>query len=188
MSNVAVEVVGEERVLEQLRSLDKKVQTKTVKNATNAAGKVVLKTTQGNARSIKQTGFTARSLRSVSKSKKGTTTVRVGQAKPKKFKARKSSRAKGRNLSQIQREGKPVPIHWIERGTSPHEVRARDGKRLVFVGSGRKTKRNRNLIFARKVRLPGMPAKHLLDNSARQSQRAAASAFTSVVRTDLASV
>lgn len=179
---------GDDIILAQLRTLDKKVQTKTVRKATNAAGKVVLKATQANARAIKQTGFTARSLKSVTKSRKGTTTVRVGQQKQKKFKARKSNRAGGRNLSQIQREGKPVPIHFIELGTKPHIIRAAAGKRLVFVGKGRKTKRNRNLIFARVVRNPGSKPRLIMRASARQSQRPASAAFTAIVRTELASV
>lgn len=176
-----MEVEGADRALAQLRQLDKKVQRTVVRKATTAAGKEVFNETRRAAQAVKQTGFTARSMKTVTQSRAGKTTVRVGQAKQRTFKARKSNRVKGKNLSQIQRAAKPVPIHWIERGTKAHIVRAAPGKRLVFQ-VGRRTKFKSGLAFAVQVQLPGMKARHLLRGSARRSQSRAAAAFTSEVR------
>lgn len=180
----SVTVDNAERVIASLQRIDRKTQRKTVRRATTAAGKVTHKTTQRNARAVKQTGFTARSLKTVTRSRKGFTTVRIGQAKRRKFKARKSNRARGRNLSQIQRAGQPVPIHWIERGTKAHFVQAKRGGVLAFQ-VGRRTKKRSGLAFVSRVRVPGMRPRHLLRKSARQSRRLAAQAFITTVATDL---
>jgi hypothetical protein len=179
-----VTIENDEQIISQLQMLDRTTQKKTVRTATNEAGKAVFETTRRNARAIKQTGFTARSLKRTSKSRKGTTTNRIGQAKQRSFKPRKTTRARGRNLSQIQRAGKPVPIHWIERGTVPHVIRAKQGKRLVFQ-SGRRSKKNKGLVFATRVRSPGMRAKHLLRRSAIQARQPAARAFHNVVKSKI---
>ncbi|HBE69448.1 MAG TPA: hypothetical protein DDW52_14990 [Planctomycetaceae bacterium] len=182
----SIQVLNEKAVIGQLRSIERKVQRKVVRKATNAAGREVLKTTKRNAQAVKQTGYTARSLKSVTRSRKGYTNVRIGQAKRKQFKARKSLRARGRNLSQVQRAGKPVPIHWLERGTKPHFIQAAPGKRLVFV-VGRRTKYRRGLAFAKRVLVPGMRAQGILRKSARQSRRRAAAIFVSVAASEMKS-
>jgi len=176
MIETKIEVQNVDKVLGQLRQLDQKVQNRTIRKATTAAGAQVLKETKASAQQVKQTGFTARSIRNVVKSRRGLTTYRVGQAKQRTFKARKSTRVKGRNLSQIQRAAKPVPIHWIERGTKPHFIRAKPGKRLVFV-VGRRTKFKRGLAFATQVFSKGMKPRHVLRTAARRSRSKAASAF-----------
>lgn len=186
MIETATQVLNSAAVMSQLLTVDKKVQNKTVRKATTAAGKVVLKESQRTARSFKQTGYTARSLRSVTSSRKGTTTVRVGQSKQKRFKARKSPRLKGRNLSELQRAGKPVPIHWIELGTKAHVVRAQPGKRLVFI-VGRRSKYKSGLAFATQVRIPRTAPRSILRTSAVRSKAAAAAAFESVVEAELRS-
>lgn len=185
---IRVDVLNAAQITSQLHSIDQKLTKTTIRKATNAAGKVVLNTTKREAQSIRVTGFTGRSLKSVSKSKSGTTTVRVGQAKQKTFKARKSPRVKGRNLSQIQRAGKPVPIHWIERGTKSHTISAagKGNKRTYSDGSNVLVFRvGRKLIFAKTVRVPGSRPRRLLERSARISKSASAQAFTTVVKQDL---
>lgn len=181
MINGRVLVVNERKIVAQMQALDRRTQRTVVRQATNAAGKATFSIVKRNARAIKQTGFTERSLRRTSRSRKGTTTNKIGQLKKKTFKPRKTTRSRGRNLSQFQRAGKPTPIHWIEEGTVPHIVRARPGKFLVF--PVRRGRGNRlGLVFTKRVRNPGMRAKHLLRRSARQAQRPAALAFAAVVR------
>jgi hypothetical protein len=175
------DVENDKLIIARLQGLDRKTQRVTVRKATNEAGKVVHKTVLRNARAIRQTGFTARSIKRTTKSRKGTTTNRIGQAKQKVFKPRKTTRAKGRNLSQIQRAGKPVPLHWIEQGTKPHMIRAKPGKRLVFK-VGRRTKKNKGLAFVTQVQSRGMRPRHLMRRSAVQSRQAAGRAFGTVVR------
>jgi hypothetical protein len=171
-------------VINHLQSVDRKIRNRTVRRATNASGKVVLAETKRQADGIRVTGFTRRSLKSISKSKSGSTTVYIGQEKRKTFKARKTTRVKGKNLSQIQRAGKPVPIHWIERGTKAHTITAPAGKRLVFQIANKK-RGNNGLAFAKSVKIPATRGKLILDRSARVSKPKAANAFLSVVKEDL---
>lgn len=185
MTTEAITVENERQVLAQLQAIDRKVQRRTVRRATTAAGKVALNESRRQATTTQVTGFFRRSLTTKSKSKKGRTTVYVGQAKQKSFKARKSTRVKNKNLSQIQRGGKPVPIHWIERGTKPHIIRARGGGRLVFQ-TGRRTRGNRALAFAKQVRNPGMKGRDLLLRTAKIVRTPARNAFLTVVQQDLA--
>ena len=180
----SISVENEAAVIGRLQVIERKVQRKVVRKATGAAGKVVLKTTKTNARAVRQTGYTARSLRSVTRSRNGFTTVRIGQARSKTFKARKSNRVRGRNLSQIQRAGNPVPIHWLEYGTRSHFVQAKPGRLLAF-RVGRRTKNRNGMAFARRVHIPGMRPKRILSKSARQSRRRAAGAFTTTVASEL---
>lgn len=172
-------------VINHLQSVDRKLRNRTVRRATNASGKVVLAETKRQADGVRVTGFTRRSLKSISKSRSGSTTVYIGQEKRKTFKARKTTRrVKGKNLSQIQRAGKPVPIHWIERGTKAHTITAPAGKRLVFQIATKK-RGNNGLAFAKSVKIPATRGKLILDRSARVSRSKAANAFISVVKEDL---
>lgn len=185
-------VLNQKRIFDQLDQLDKKVQRKVVRKATNAAGKVVLKEAQREAGSLRVTGFLRRSLKSVTRSRKGWTTVRVGQRKQNQFKARSVSRVKGKNLSQIQRKGNAVPIWWLERGTKPHQirawVRASDGttKPLAFQ-VGRRTATKSGLAFAQRVDHPGTRAVRILGKTARRSRSAAAQAYASTAAREMRS-
>lgn len=172
---------GDDAAMEQLRKLDRKVQNRVVRRATQASGKEVLSEVKRTATSFRVTGFTARSLKSTITSRKGRVVVRIGQRRQSTFKLRKRNRIGTRNLSNIQRAGRPVPIHWLEEGTKPHYVVAPKGKRLVFL-TGRRTRRNRALAFAKVVFMPGMKPKNLLRGSARRSRRRAAEAFAIEVR------
>lgn len=172
---MGIVVENEKRIFEQLGQLDRKVQRRVVRKATVAAGRVVLKEAQRQASSVRVTGFLRRSLRSVPRSRQGITTVRVGQRKQNRFKARKSTRSRGRNLSQLQRQGKPIPIHWIERGTKAHRINSR-GSPLAFQ-VGRRTRGNNGLAFARFVRNPGMRPRRILGRTARLSRRSASAAW-----------
>ena len=192
-----VQVTNASQVLAQLSAVDRKVRTKTIRRGTNASGKVVLDTLKQRADAIRVTGFTRRSLKSVSKSKNGATTVRVGQEKQKQFKLRKSARVGGRNLSQIQRAGKAVPIHWIERGTKPHTIRAagKGNTRTYSAGSNflvfqavARRRGNKGLAFAKSVRNPGMGARRILERTIRLSRSKESAAFIAVAREDLRNV
>jgi hypothetical protein len=191
MMPAIVEATNAPQVLAELRAVDRKVRNRTVRRATVAAGKEVLTEVKRQADSIRVTGFTRRSLKSLSKSKSGSTTVRVGQEKQKQFKARKTTRAKGKNLSQIQRAGKPVPIHWIERGTSPHTFSAagKGNKRTYSDGSNVLVFRvGRRLVYARTVRHPGNRGLRILERSGRAASSKAAAAFISTAKEDLRNV
>ncbi len=177
----SMKLEGDDVALRQLQQLDKKVQNRTIRKATQASGKEVLDEVKRTSASFKVTGFTARSLTSTIKAKKGIVTVKVGQKKQKKFKLRKRNRIGNKNLSNIQRSGRPVPIHWIERGTKPHFIVAPKGKRLAFQ-VGKRSKKNRALAFAKVVFARGMKPKHLLRNSARRARRKAAEAFAAQIR------
>lgn len=170
------------RVEAQLGRLETKVRRRTVKAAVRAAGKVTYKEAQRIARAEKVTGFFARSIKQDVKTKRGRTTVRIGQAKQKQFKARKTTRAKGKNLSQIQRAGKPVPLHWLEGGTKRHRIRASGTlgrSHLLAFRIGRKT------AFAKEVSNPGMRPKHILRRTARRSRTASAKAFENTVAQEI---
>jgi hypothetical protein len=193
MINTQITATNADAVLSQLAATDRKVRNRTVRRATNASGKVVLAQVRQLAEARKITGYTKRSLKSVSKSKSGETTVRVGQEKQRQFKLKKSTRIRNKNLSQIQRAGKPVPIHWLERGTKPHTITAA-GKGnsktysagsnvLAFRVGGRK-----GVVFARTVKNPGMQAGRILERSVKISQGKAAVAFLNVVKEDLRNV
>jgi len=173
-----IEVENADQIVAALGSLEAKVRRRTVKASVRAAGKVTFKTAQRVARSQKVTGFFARSLKQDVRTKKGRTTVRIGQAKQKQFKARKTTRAKGKNLSQIQRAGQPVPLHWRERGTKRHRITARKGGVLVF-RVGRKT------AFTRQVSNPGTRPQQILARTARRSRREAAQAFETAAANEI---
>lgn len=142
---------------------------------------MVLREVKQDARAIKKTGFTARSLKKDSKIRKGVMTVKVGQERKSLFKAPKKSVKNGNNLSQIQRAGKPTPIHWIEEGTKPHVIKARPGKVIVFTLPGGGKGKRRKLVFARSVRSKGMRPRKLLANVARRTSSQAAQIWLSEV-------
>lgn len=178
-------------VIKQLAEVDRKVRNRTVKRATVAAGKETLARAKIVASQAKVTGFFGRSLKQINKTKAGRTTARIGQEKQKSFKARKSTRVKGKNLSQIQRAGKAVPIHWLERGTKPHTITAagRGNTRTYSSGSNVLAFRiGRKVIYSRSVRNPGSGAQRILERTARGSRRKAAAAFAAVVKSDLSTV
>lgn len=158
----------------QLKAVDNRMQSRAVRRATAKVGDLVLNQAKQDARAIKKTGFTARSLRKAARMRKGVMTVKVGQEKRKLFKAPKKTVRNGNNLSQIQRAGKPVPIHWIERGTKPHVVKAKSGKLLVFMLKGSSRGKRKRLVFARSVRSPGMRPRRLLEKAAKKTQSQAA--------------
>lgn len=182
-----VQITGDAAVLSSLDSLDKKVRRRTIRKATVAGGKEVLKTAKAEAQTFRVTGFFARSLKQITSSRKGTVTTRIGQAKQRRFKARKSTRARGKNLSNIQRAGNPVPIHWVERGTRPHTITAKNGGVLAW-RTGRKTKKRSGLSFARKVKSPGMRGRGLIAKTVARSRRRAARRFYDTIKKDLNSV
>lgn len=181
---VRVHATNQEALVRQMDSLRSSLQRRIVRRATTAAGKITLKETQRQASTARVTGFLRRSLRSEAKSSRGRTTVKIGQQKQKQFKARKTTRVKFKNLSQIQRAGKPVPIHWIERGTKPHLIRAKRVRIMAFQVS-RRTRRSSGMAFAKFVRHPGMRPTWLLARSQRLSQRPAMTAFQSEVQTGI---
>ncbi len=147
MASQAIEtsmsITGDEKALAQLRQLEKKVQNRVVRKATSAAGKEILTEVKRSVALFKVTGYTARSMKSTISSRKGRVLVKIGQVKQKKFKLRVKRRFKGQNLSNIQRSGQPVPIHWLERGTKPHFIAAPKGKLLTFQAS-KATRRSRD--------------------------------------------
>lgn len=176
-----MDLSGDEIALQQLRTLDKKVQNRVIRKATAAAGKEVLTEVKRTVALFKVTGYTARSMKSTISSRKGRVLVKIGQVKQKKFKLRTKRRFKGRNLSQIQRAGRPVPIHWLERGTKPHFITAPQGKRLFFQAKNR-TRSSSGIISKRSVFNPGMKPKSLLRGSARRSRSRAAAAWSREVK------
>lgn len=184
MTAIRVRVANEEQVVRQLGTLRDSLQRRIVRRATTAAGKLALKETQRQANTARVTGFLRRSLRSETKSSRGRTTVKIGQEKQKQFKARKTNRVKSKNLSQIQRAGQPVPIHWIERGTQPHLIRAKRARIMAFQ-VGRRTRRSSGMVFTKFVRHPGMRPTWLLARSQRLSQRPSLAAFRSELETGI---
>lgn len=177
----SMQITGDDIAMQQLRALDRKVQNRVVRKATAAAGKEVLTEVKRTVAVFKVTGYTARSMKSTISARKGRVLVKIGQAKQKKFKLRTKRRSKGRNLSNIQRAGRPVPIHWLERGTKPHFITAPKGKRLYFQIKNR-TRSSSGIISKRSVFSPGMRAKSLLRGSARRARGRAAAAWISEVR------
>lgn len=170
-------------VLSDLRNVDRNVRNRTIRKATNAAGRVVLKETQRQVGAMRVTGYTRRSMKSVSKSKNGVTTVRIGQSKTKSFKVKK--RRSG-NLSQIQRAGKPVPIHWIERGTRAHKITPKN--RVLAFQARKRTRGDSGMVFTRIVNHPGMRERRPLERAAKQSQSEAGRAFNNAAAEDLNNV
>ena len=175
-----IEVENADQVAAQLAGVTTKLRNRTVKRAVTAAAKVTYKEAQRVSRTEKVTGFFARSIKLDTKTRRGKTTAKIGQEKQRTFKARKSLRAKGKNLSQIQRAGKAVPIHWLERGTKPHTISAAGNKLAFRVG--------RKLVFAARVSNPGTGPKRILERTANNSRNSSAEAFKQVVSSDLSSV
>jgi hypothetical protein len=170
------------QILAQLQSVDRRMQSRAVRRATSRVGDLVLRQAKQDARAVKRTGFTSRSLKKTSKIRKGVMTVKVGQERQRKFKAPKKAVRNGNNLSQIQRAGKPVPIHWIEEGTKPHIIKAKPGKLIVFsVKTGKGKRKRRRLVFARSVRSKGMRPRRLLATVARKTKNQAAQIWLSEV-------
>ena len=186
-----IEVENADQVAAQLAGVTTKLRNRTVKRAVTAAAKVTYKEAQRVSRTEKVTGFFARSIKLDTKTRRGKTTAKIGQEKQRTFKARKSLRAKGKNLSQIQRAGKAVPIHWLERGTKPHTISAagKGNTRTYSSGSNQLAFRvGRKLVFAARVSNPGTGPKRILERTANNSRNSSAEAFKQVVSSDLSSV
>lgn len=172
-----LEAEGLPELLSQLKGLERKISRKIIKKATVAAAKVV-------APEVKRllprgTGFLRRSIKVVTKAKKGFATSRIGQEKGRKFNVKK---AKG---SQITRGGKAAPIWWIERGTKAHTITAPTGKRLVWTaGRGKKA----TLIFAKSVRIPATKAQMVLARAQRAKKAAMGAAFRDEIQRGIASL
>lgn len=173
LTGIYVENVG--TVTYQLRELERRVRTRTIKNATRASAKILL--AEARRLAPRRNGLFRRSIVLTVRSRGARVVARIGQ--------KKDYRSKRKNLrgSNINRRGYAAPIWFIEQGTASHTIRPskKGGVLAITTGKGKKAQ----VRFTRVVHHPGIKAQHVLDRARRAGQRAAAQAWYAEIRKEL---
>jgi hypothetical protein len=171
---------GLPRLQAQVRGLPKKLRKKTIKEATMAAGNVVLKEVRRTVPRV--TGFLKRSLTMVTMPRLNFTSCKIGQRKQVKRKLKATT--KSMLASNINRSGYAAPIHLVENSTKPHVIKPKNAKMLRFMGITGTTKGGkirRTGVFRRSVKHPGTSADGFLRRSSITTRTPSKAAFLSVL-------
>lgn len=151
------------RALDMIANAEKKTSRKALRAGVRASAKVYLDAVK-RMMPRGETGLLRRSIAMRS----GGSRAAVGQRK-RRYKERKKG-------SQINRKGYAAPIHFIERPTKSHRIKA-----LRILHKAMKIGRGKGAKIRAAVNHPGTKAALVLPRARRASQSAAKSAFTIAV-------